>query len=173
MQLTSQEEYGLRCLLAVARHSGASSPVGIPDVASAEGLSPEYAAKLMRSLRQGGLVKSTRGAAGGYRLAREAGEISIWSVIEVLGGPLFGEEFCETHSGKASDCVHSVSPSGCSIRAMWTWVGTAVRTALSELTVEDLLLSEASMHQKLDIVQLPSIRGQLGGSVDTQEGVEG
>ena len=58
MQLLAQEEYGLRCLLQVARHQG-SRPLTIAQVAEAEGLSPEYTAKLMRALRKGhpGLLK--------------------------------------------------------------------------------------------------------------------
>lgn len=156
MQLTSQEEYGLRCLLSVARHNDAS-PVGIPEIAASEGLSPEYAAKLLRVLRQGGLVNSTRGAAGGYRLSRPASRIPIWAVIEVLGGPLYSEAFCESHSGKHDDCVHSASPSGCSIRAMWSWIGAAVRTALEEITVADLLRNESAVAERLRFVQLPSV----------------
>ena len=83
MHLLAQEEYGLRCLVQLARHRG-SSPLTIPEIAAAEGLSPEYTAKLMRALRQGGLVMSTRGAAGGYRLARPAEEVTAWEVLEKL-----------------------------------------------------------------------------------------
>lgn len=160
MQLTSQEEYGLRCLLTVARNPS-DGPIGIPDIAASEGLSPEYAAKLLRILRQGGLVNSTRGAAGGYRLARAPEEIAVWSVVEVLGGPLFNESFCDSHSGKHDDCVHSASPSGCSIRALWTWVGAAVRGVLEEITVADLLRNESVVFERLQMVQLPSVRETL------------
>ncbi len=73
MNLSSQEEYGLRCLLQVAAH-GAPEPLSIAQIAVAEGISPEYTAKLMRLLRKGGLVDSTRGAGGGYRLARQPAE---------------------------------------------------------------------------------------------------
>ena len=73
MQLLATEEYGLRCLVQVARHT-APQPITIPEIAAAEGLSPEYAAKLLRALRQAELVVSTRGAGGGYRLSRPARE---------------------------------------------------------------------------------------------------
>ena len=53
MQLLAQEEYGLRCLLQVAQHRG-EEPLSIQTVAEREGLSPEYAAKLMRALRKAG-----------------------------------------------------------------------------------------------------------------------
>ena len=88
MHLLAQEEYGLRCLLQVARHHG-SQPLTISEIAEAEGLSPEYTAKLMRALRKGGLVVSTRGAGGGYHLARPAAAITPWQVIQVLGGSFF------------------------------------------------------------------------------------
>lgn len=155
MQLTSQEEYGLRCLLTVARDES-GRPVGIPEIASSEGLSPEYAAKLMRALRQGGLVTSTRGAAGGYRLSRPAEEMTVWSAIEVLGGPLFSESFCDSHTGQHRDCVHSSSANGCSIRAMWNWVGGAVRGALESLTIAELIHPEAAVAARLQVIQLPS-----------------
>ena len=85
MQLLASEEYGLRCLLRVAC-AERGGPVAISSIARDEGLSREYTAKLMRELRLGGLVESLRGAEGGYRLARPASEISVWSALRVLGG---------------------------------------------------------------------------------------
>ncbi len=145
MHLSAQEEYGLRCLVQVAKRSG-QGPVGIAEVAEAEGLGADYTAKLLRVLRQGGLLTSTRGAAGGYVLARAANETTVWQAIEVLGGPLFSEKLCDTHAGLKSDCVHV---GGCSMRSMWTWLGSAVKDALSAITVADLLVTETAMHDRL------------------------
>jgi Rrf2 family protein len=138
MQLLAQEEYGLRCLIQVARHPG-EHPITIPEIAESEGLSPEYAAKLLRALRQAELVTSTRGAGGGYRLSRPAREITAWQVVQALGGSLFPREFCESHPGQRHDCVHSL---GCSIRGLWTAVEGAVRGVLERVTVADLARSE-------------------------------
>lgn len=134
MQLLAQEEYGLRCLIQVARHAE-PEPITIPQIAQAEGLSPEYAAKLLRALRQADLVVSTRGAGGGYRLARPAREITAWHVVRALGGSLFPREFCDSHAGLRHDCVHS---SGCSIRPLWNEVEGAVRGVLERVTLADL-----------------------------------
>jgi Rrf2 family protein len=150
MQLSAQEEYGLRCLLQVARHEG-EEPLRIPEIAAREGLSPEYTAKLMRTLRQGGLVVSTRGATGGYRLARTAGEISVWEALGVLGGPLFSDEFCSSHPGNRRDCVHSTD---CSVRALWRWVGTAVGEVLRGITLADMTRTEKPMGRWLDSDEL-------------------
>jgi Rrf2 family protein len=155
MHLSAQEEYGLRCLLQVARKVEGSEPIGIAEIAAAEGLSPEYAAKLLRSLRQGGLVVSTRGASGGYRLARPASEISVWQAIEVLGGPLFSEQFCDSHPGQLKDCVHT---SGCSVRSLWSWLGGAVRGALEKISLADLTSPEKTMSEQLLHTPIPSLR---------------
>lgn len=137
MRLSAQEEYGLRCLLQVALHRG-DEPVQIADIAAAEGLSPEYVAKLMRVLRQGGLVTSTRGAGGGYRLARPADDITLMQVIEVLDGPLFPQDFCASHAGQVPSCVHGSARSDCGIRTLWRWVGGALEGVLRKVTLADL-----------------------------------
>ncbi|MEX2206116.1 MAG: Rrf2 family transcriptional regulator [Myxococcota bacterium] len=138
MQLLAQEEYGLRCLIQVARQRG-PDPLTIPEIAEREGISPEYAAKLMRALRQSDFVASTRGAGGGYRLARPASEITAWQVIQALGGSLFPAEFCDTHPGQLRDCVHS---SGCSLRDLWSTVESAIRNVLQGVTLADLARDE-------------------------------
>ena len=152
MHLSATEEYGLRCLLQVARHTE-KAPLRIRDIAASEGLSPEYAAKLMRALREGQLVCSTRGARGGYRLARPASSITIWEVLEVLGGPFFPERFCEDHPGALRDCIHSTD---CSIRSLWRWVGHALQKTLEGVTLQDLTREETCMAQWLD-EQLPAL----------------
>jgi Rrf2 family protein len=141
MQLTAQEEYGLRCLLELSRHSG-SEPATIQEIAKAEGISPDYAAKLLRELRRGGLVSSSRGAAGGYRLTRQAEEISVWDAIEVLGGSLFPDRFCEVHPGQQPLCVRG---SDCSIRSIWRLADDAVRSVLSRISLRDLHRAEVAM----------------------------
>jgi Rrf2 family protein len=142
MQLLAQEEYGLRCLLQVARQRG-PDPLTIPEIAEREGLSPEYAAKLMRALRQTELVVSTRGAGGGYRLARPATEITAWQVIQALGGSLFPAEFCDSHPGQRQDCVHST---GCSLRGLWGSVESAIRGVLENVTVAELARDDSTLH---------------------------
>ncbi len=150
MHLLAQEEYGLRCLVQVARHPG-PAPVTISEIARAEGLSPEYAAKLMRPLRNGGLVTSTRGAGGGYLLARDPEQITTWQVLEALGGSFFPKSFCDTHGGQLRDCVHTPD---CSIRALWSRVEGAVRGVLERVTLADLMRAEQPMVVWLDSERL-------------------
>ena len=146
MHILAIEEYGLRCLLQVASHPG-PEPLTGPEIARREGLGPEYVARIMRALRAGGLVISTRGAAGGYRLARPADEISVSEAIEVLGGELFSEGFCDCRPGQRRECIHVAD---CSIRALWQKLESTLRGALDHVSLVDLQRDEPSMKAWLD-----------------------
>jgi Rrf2 family protein len=138
MKFSAQEEYGLRCLLQIARQ-GPLGSLTIPEVAAAEGLSVPYVAKLVRILRQGGFVKSTRGQSGGYAVCCPAEQIVVGDVLAVLGGRLFEPDYCERHPGVVSMCTHSVD---CSIRSLWEAVQSEVDQVLSRTTLQTLLGSE-------------------------------
>ncbi|HNL27895.1 MAG TPA: Rrf2 family transcriptional regulator, partial [bacterium] len=88
MKFSTQEEYGLRCLLQIARSTNKNG-MTIPQISQAEGLSEANVAKMLRILRMGGIIESARGHEGGYRLARTADQIRIGDVLTVLGGRLF------------------------------------------------------------------------------------
>jgi Rrf2 family protein len=142
MKLTSQEEYGLRCLLRVGREEAGES-LTIPELARAEGISEPNVAKMMRILRRGGFVKSTRGQAGGYTLSRPTDQIVIGHVLAVLGGRLYEPAFCDGHSGLERLCTHMTD---CSIRSVWRMVQQAVDQVLGKITLKDLLRSEPEMN---------------------------
>ncbi len=135
MKLSSHEEYGLRCLLQVARQ-GSDGSATIPEISRKEGISEPYAAKLLRILRQGGFVKAARGKVGGYTLALPPEAIHIGEALAVLGGRIYEEDFCHRHSGTQGNCVHSTS---CSMRSLWRSVQAAVDGVLGTMTVSDLL----------------------------------
>lgn len=165
MRLSAQEEYGLRCLVQVAMKDRVGESAQIPSIAAAEGMSPEYVGKLMRVLRQGGLLVSTRGASGGYRLARPGEEITLMQIIEVLDGPLFADSFCSNHAGGTrsgagaganASCVHS--PAACSIRFLWRWVGTALDKVLTQITLADLVAGPSSVSTAIHQVPSPLTR---------------
>ncbi|HZY89249.1 MAG TPA: Rrf2 family transcriptional regulator [Gemmataceae bacterium] len=141
MKITAQEEYGLRCLLRLARAPG-DEPLTIPEVAAAEQLSVPYVAKLLSVLRQAGLIESVRGRAGGYRLAKAPAEVRLGAVMRALGEPLFEETaYCERHASPEAGgvCVHQ---GGCSLRALWQTLEGWVRRVLDQVTLADLLQSE-------------------------------
>jgi Rrf2 family protein len=141
MKLSTQEEYGLRCLLRVGRVAPEGS-VTIPELARAEGMSEANVAKMMRMLRQGGFVKSTRGQSGGYALARTPEEIAVGHVLAVLGGRIFDAGFCGAHSGVSALCAHD---SDCSIRLVWKTIQSAIDEVLARLSLKELLGTETEM----------------------------
>jgi len=147
MKLSTQEEYGLRCLIQIGRHERLSGgSLSIPEISQLEGLSIANAGKFVRVLRLGGFVHSERGHAGGYRLARPADQIIIGDVIEALGGRLFDDEFCEEHAGQAGSCTHSVD---CSIRSLWHNVQKTVDQLLNRITLQDMLGDEPQVNANL------------------------
>jgi Rrf2 family transcriptional regulator, iron-sulfur cluster assembly transcription factor len=140
MKLSTQEEYGLRCLIQIGRHEQiAGGSLSISEISQLEGLSIANAGKFVRALRLGGFVDSERGHSGGYRLARPVDQIVIGDVIEALGGRLFDDEFCEEHAGQAGSCTHTVD---CSIRSLWHNVQKTVDQLLNQITLKDMLGDE-------------------------------
>jgi Rrf2 family protein len=135
LKITSQEEYGVRCLLQLGRQ-GDEKSLTIPEISRAEGISSHYVAKLMRVLRKGGLVKSVRGQAGGYVLTRPLNRITVAEALAVLGGRLYDPEFCEQHGGAHPSCTHTID---CSIRSLWYRVQYMVDQVLARTTLEELL----------------------------------
>ena len=88
-------------------------------------------AKLLKTLTRGGLLESTRGAHGGYRLVRAPGQISVADVIRALEGPI-GVTECSIHEGSCG------LESKCGTRHGWRLINTAIRQALEAVTLDQL-----------------------------------
>ena len=145
MKFSSQEEYGLRCLLRIARDEGEKG-LTIPEISQSEGISIPNTAKLLRILRLGGFLESSRGQTGGYSLSKPAEEIAVGDVLSVLGGKLYDKEFCSSYSGNVNICNNSID---CSIRSIWQTVQLAVDEVLNKITLKDLLASENTLVTKI------------------------
>jgi Rrf2 family protein len=144
MKISAQEEYGLRCLLRLARAEDGGS-LTIPEIAAAEGLSTAYVGKLLGVLRHAGIIDSERGRSGGYRLAAPPTETGLGTVFAALGEPLFDEpEYCERHKGVSTDgrCVHN---GNCSLRSLWHTLEQWLRSTLDRITLADLLRNETQL----------------------------
>jgi Rrf2 family protein len=109
MRITAIEEYGLRCLLALAR-KGPGKQLTITEIAELEGLSVPYATKLLSILRRAGLVTAERGRTGGFTITRPLEQISLYEVLVALGGPLIDPRHCQRHSGQLEQCVGRIYP---------------------------------------------------------------
>ncbi|HEV2499795.1 MAG TPA: Rrf2 family transcriptional regulator [Terriglobia bacterium] len=161
MRLTSNEEYGLRCLLRLGRE-GPDRSLTIPEISRAEEISSPYVAKIMRLLRRAGYVQSTRGKAGGYSLTRPVDKILVGELLGLLGGRLFEPGFCERHSGLGETCVNSTD---CSIRPVWQSLQLVVDHVLNRITLGDLLRNERNMSSWVDnLVTLSATGTQAANS---------
>lgn len=87
VRLTTRGRYAVAAMLDLAMHAD-SGPVCVAAIAKRQGISPAYLERLFRSLRDCGLVCSTRGAHGGYQLCHCAGEINVAQIINAVGEPL-------------------------------------------------------------------------------------
>lgn len=143
MKITALEEYGLRCLLQIAR---AKEGLSISEIAKAEGLSIQYVSKITAHLKKHRLLGATRGIHGGYQLMRPANVMNLSEVMKALGGEMFAEEFCAEHTGKEKCCVHQPD---CSIRSVWSLMYRYLDLIMEEIMLADLLAGEETMREKL------------------------
>ncbi len=139
MLFSTKAEYGVRLMVELGRQPG-SAPIALSAVAEAENLPLSYLEHLVAKLRQAELVKSTRGARGGYRLARPAAEITMDEVVEALEGQITPMEcFHLTPAGKVL-CSHEIDADhACATKLLWTRVQGGVNKALSGTTLADLV----------------------------------
>ncbi|MGE0885494.1 MAG: Rrf2 family transcriptional regulator [Blastocatellales bacterium] len=143
MKITSQEEYGLRCILQLAREQNANSDdnlepgaMFVRDIAEREGLSIAYVEKILWSLGRSGIVESVRGPKGGYRLTRPSSEISLGQVLRVLGGVPSEQEICSQFTGNQDTCVHH---DDCGLRPIWASITDFVHGVFDTIPISALL----------------------------------
>jgi Rrf2 family protein len=157
MKISALEEYGLRCLVQVARSQN-KGPLSIPEIARREGITVDYTTKLLTTLRRGGFLKSVRGTQGGYLLARKPEEITLAQVIRHLGGPIFETSTCTHFPGSESQCVHIAD---CGVRSVWVGVTKHLFDVLDKLTLAAIMKDEATVTAFFDKT-IPVIPAQAG-----------
>src|ERR687886_1991595 len=145
MKISAQEEYGLRCLLQLARAGQQGESLTLAQIAEREGISVANAGKLMWILNKAGLVRSIRGTKGGYRLARPAAEIRLSEIIKVLDDDVLAGH-CKSYTGVLDACVHT---GNCGIRPVIVGLHDIVEQALQNITLAQLLGTEDMVESTL------------------------
>ncbi|MDR1978771.1 MAG: Rrf2 family transcriptional regulator [Synergistaceae bacterium] len=147
MKLSTVTRYGLRALsdlCAQEKLQEGNKPVAVGDIARRQDIPPSYLEQLFAKLRRGHLVKSVRGAQGGYVLARPAGEITVAEIIRALGEPIaFGD--CQTEAG----CRNT---SECSTYELWQRLKGSVDDILESTTLEDITRTGKKMPRQEDFL---------------------
>jgi Rrf2 family protein len=140
MRVTTWAEYGLIVSLHLAREGG-DLPIPARDLAERECLPADYVEQILLKLRRAGLVKSVRGAKGGYYLARDASTITVKNVMEAAESRTF-EVYCDAHRVNLTRC----GPDGdCSIRPVWRELQRRIDDMLSSVTLADLMAEESEV----------------------------
>ncbi|MCI2425692.1 Rrf2 family transcriptional regulator [Candidatus Acetothermia bacterium] len=130
MRLSTKAEYGLRAMLDLAIRSG-EGPVLVREIARRQGFSARYLEQLLLPLKAAGLVRATRGAHGGFSLARSPSEINLSEIIQIMEGSMAPVE-CVDDAGvcaRADLCI---------TREIWGEMKRAVDGVLESTTLQDL-----------------------------------
>lgn len=133
MRVSTRGRYGVLIMVDLAQHT-AEGPVSLKSIAERQKLSEHYLEQLVPELRKAGLVKSIRGAQGGYILARSPEKIFIGDVIRVLEGPIAPVE-CNNQAGP--DCCEKKE--FCVNREVWSKVRDSINDVVDSISLEDLL----------------------------------
>jgi len=130
LKVNKLTDYATVVLISIARSHVVRSSQHISE---RTGIPLPTVAKLMKNLNKAGLVRSQRGATGGYSLGRVAAEISLADVIQAVEGPIALTACADTSDQQCG--IESVCP----VQGRWNRVNTAVREALSQVTLADMV----------------------------------
>ena len=134
VHFSTRGEYGVRLMVELARHHG-DGPISLAEMAEHESLPRPYLEQLVISLREAGLVTSTRGARGGYSLASPPAEIRMGEVIRALEGPIAPMVCASEDPSHAGICDRT---GFCNVNMLWVKVRDAITDALDSVTLADL-----------------------------------
>jgi Rrf2 family protein len=156
VRITTQAEYGLICALHLARRVD-EGPVTGREIAAQERLPGDYVEQIMLKLRRAAIVRSTRGAHGGYTLARRPDEISVHDVISAAEHSTF-EVHCTSHPVEEARCSSSHE---CSIRPVWMLLQRRIDDVLHGVRLSDLLLQESEVRERVGLSEPAGAGGRL------------
>lgn len=133
MKITTKGRYGLRALIDLAQYSEIE-PVSISSIASRQGISERYLEQLMTLLKKAELIKSIRGAGGGYVLAKNIEDISVGDVLRALEGSLEPVE-CTAYREEDS-CM---AAGGCVTKYVWQKINESINRTVDEISIKQLV----------------------------------
>ena len=146
MRITTWAEYGVICALHLAKRVP-EGPVTGRDIAARERLPADYVEQILLRLRRADIVRSVRGARGGYQLSRDAAKISIRDVIHASELGTF-DLHCLTHPVDEERCAASHE---CSIRPVWVMLQRRIDDVLDSVSIADLLHDEPTVRQRVGL----------------------
>jgi Rrf2 family protein len=140
MNFSAKAEYGVRLMIELGRHEGDDHAVSLKVIAEAEKLPLAYLEQVVAQLKAAQLVVSSRGAHGGYKLARPATEIDMAQVVTALEGQIAPMDCFGGDAARHVACSHEIDRgNGCATKLLWTRVQGGVLKALQKTTLAELV----------------------------------
>jgi Rrf2 family transcriptional regulator, iron-sulfur cluster assembly transcription factor len=132
MKMSTKGRYAVMAMIDIGQHSD-GSPVSLSEIADRQEISQEYLEQLFSKLRRSGLVESSRGPGGGYRLARDPSEIAVSDIILAV------DEALRVTRCSGDGVVGCVKGEQCSAHDLWSSLGRQMMTFLGSITLEDVV----------------------------------
>ena len=147
MNISMKSRYAVRALTELARREQAEPgrPVRLGDLADRREMPLQFLERVFAALRRGGVVRSRRGAAGGYSLARPAADVTVLDVVAALDGVPSPAECTQ------GLCDHAES---CGASSVWIEAQQALEKVLADTTIGDLLLREDALHERAPMYEI-------------------
>ncbi|HEX3033414.1 MAG TPA: Rrf2 family transcriptional regulator [Bacillota bacterium] len=142
MKISTKGRYGLEAMLDLAINAS-QGHVTLKSISERQGISENYLEQLFMTLRKQGMVESIRGKHGGYRLAREAKDITVAQVLNALEGPLAPVDCVVEYNNTECEQVEN-----CVTRVLWKKVMDALTGVAESITIADLVEKYNSGHKK-------------------------
>jgi Rrf2 family protein len=138
MNFSAKAEYGVRLMIELGRRQSEQA-VSLKAISEAEKLPLPYLEHVVAQLKAAGLVESSRGAHGGYRLARPASAIDMAEVVQALEGPIAPMDCFGGDAARHVACSHESDHGHCATKLLWTRVQGGVLKALQKTTLAELV----------------------------------
>ena len=148
LKLTTKGRYGLRAVIDLAMYAK-NEPVSLSDVAERQNISISYLEQLIAKLKKAGIVQSTRGAQGGYALAKAPEEISVGEILRALEGSLSPVDCSAVDGEGETECSAS---NFCVTKYVWKRINDSINDTVNNMFLSELL--EESNNVKSDATQV-------------------
>ena len=148
LKLTTKGRYGLRAVIDLAMYAK-KEPVSLSDVAERQNISISYLEQLVAKLKKAGIVQSTRGAQGGYALAKAPEEISVGEILRALEGSLSPVDCSAVDGEGETECSAS---NFCVTKYVWKRINDSINDTVNNMFLSELL--EESNNVKSDATQV-------------------
>ena len=133
MNFTAKEDYGIRAVVDIAAHRG-DVPVQAKEIAARQEIPEQFLEQLLATLRRAGVIRSIRGAGGGYDLARASSRITVGEILRALSGPIV-----PIRCVSETDLEKCQRQSSCGLVDLWERLRTSIIDVVDTTTIQDLI----------------------------------